>query len=77
MTGQTLVLFFKAIEAWQMSVKSLCDANPGQSTVRDESSEAGFKEIMLDNVHWEALIKGLAIHLDDINPAIQVIRVYL
>lgn len=68
---KTLSTFFNAVGRWLDSVKDFAESCEG-STVKDESLECGFREIRLDNVHWETMIKGMAVHLDDLNSKIQV-----
>ncbi len=68
---KTFVAFFNSIDRWQHSVKELTDVNEA-NTIKDEMQECGFREIRLDSVHWETIIKGMAVHLDDLNSKIQV-----
>jgi dynein assembly factor 5 len=71
---KTLAIFFNNIGRWQNLVKDLAE-DDNVATVKDDSQECGYREIRLDTVHWEAMIKGMAIHLDDLNSKIQVRKV--
>ncbi len=68
---RTLSAFFHAIARWQFVIKDL-EKDENIATVKDDSQECGYREIRLDAVHWEAMVKGMAIHLDDLNSKIQV-----
>jgi dynein assembly factor 5 len=69
---KTFVTFFDAIGRWQSSVKDLVEFANEATTIKDDTQECGFREIKLDSVHWETMLKGMAIHLDDMNKNIQV-----
>jgi dynein assembly factor 5 len=73
LTAKVFVMFFHSIARWQTRMGPLEDSAPGgSSTVKDETCEGGFREIKLDDIHWEAIVKGITIHLDDMNPSLQV-----
>ena len=71
------ISFFNNIQKWQESVLELCQKYPDMNTVNDSSVESGYKEIRLDSIHWETMVKSLCIHLDDMNTQVQVIFIYL
>ncbi len=73
LTAKVFITFFHSIARWQARMKPLMESTTeGSSTVKDDTCEGGFREIKLDDVHWEAIVKGITIHLDDMNPALQV-----
>ena len=60
-TSKTFQYLFECISQWQYYIQN----------VEMDSSE-GYVEKSLDDVHYQTIIKGLAIHLDDSNSIIQV-----
>ena len=72
MASRTFVKFFGSVGRWQSTVKDLRTASPEANTILDEKAEGGYREIRLDTVHWETMIKGITIHLDDMNTIVQV-----
>ena len=61
-TAKTFPYLFNCIAQWQDHIQN----------VEMDSSES-YVEKSLDDVHYQTMIKGLAIHLDDSNNIIQVI----
>ena len=70
--ARLFVKFFKVIQAWQDRMIPFTRENPEACTIASDMSQNGFIEIRLDDVHWEALAKGLTIHMDDTNSSLQV-----
>jgi dynein assembly factor 5 len=57
--AQTLQHFITDIDRWTGLMKTI------------PHPEDTYVECELDDVHWESLFKGMAIHLDDMNQAVQ------
>jgi dynein assembly factor 5 len=70
--ARLFVKFFKVVGDWQTRMAPFTKENPEACTITSEKSANGFIEIRLDDVHWDALVKGLAIHMDDTNSSLQV-----
>lgn len=73
---KVFVTLYNTIGRWQDSVADLAQGSE-IATVKDDTQECGFREIRLDSVHWEAMIKGMVVHLDDLNVKVQVRHLYV
>jgi dynein assembly factor 5 len=74
--ARLFVKFFKVVDDWQSRMAPWTSENPDACTIASDESENGFIEIRLDDVHWEAMVKGLAIHMDDTNSSLQVLNLF-
>jgi len=59
-TSKTFQYLFECISQWQNYIQNI-----------EMDSSEGYVEKSLDDVHYQTIIKGLAIHLDDSNNIIQ------
>jgi dynein assembly factor 5 len=73
-TALTFQHFFKAFKKVNMKLQPFIDSLPvdeqNRSAIIDPDNN--IIEIRLENGHFETIIKGLLIHLDDTNPMLQV-----
>ncbi|KAI8999439.1 armadillo-type protein [Gaertneriomyces semiglobifer] len=75
-TANTFRHFFDALAAWAAAMEPLRVAGGGSLTVLvDGNGNVGQQgelvEVGLDDVHWSAIVKGLTVHMDDVNSALQ------
>jgi dynein assembly factor 5 len=73
-TCQTWSEYFKSIKAWQKSLEPLIASLP--ESERDKSTivlgDGEVVEIKIDDLHYDAIVNGLLIHMDDTNSILQV-----
>lgn len=65
--------FFSAVNIWNTEMKPACEKYDPSGTMNSVLDEAGaLLELRLDQSHFEAILKGLTLHLDDVNNTLQV-----
>ena len=72
-TSQVLSSFFLKVKSWYALNKE--ELPKGSTTVvsgGEKGGEGGWVEVRLDDVHWESIVKGLLVHMDDMNEHVQV-----
>jgi dynein assembly factor 5, axonemal len=72
----TIASMFHSMKAWKeymTSIHNELDPTGCELTVIDK--EGKLVELKLDNVHYESMIKGLFIHMDDTNRKVQVLTI--
>lgn len=76
-TAKVFSSFFAAIAAWKQLKNQFhkeLDPSGQQLTVLKDDH---IIELKLDDIHYESIVKGLCLHLDDTNRAIQVFRNFI
>lgn len=63
-----LTAWISCVDAWE---KGNIDTTPADAA----TASSVYVEKELDRIHWEALLKGLLIHLDDTNTSVQVKKI--
>ncbi|OAJ35883.1 hypothetical protein, variant [Batrachochytrium dendrobatidis JEL423] len=64
-------VYFNSVCRWLAKMASSYPIDTTNKLTSIPGADGGVVEIALDTVHWQTMIKGLTIHLDDTNPDIQ------
>ncbi|KAI8825196.1 armadillo-type protein [Fimicolochytrium jonesii] len=81
-TAKTFAHFFTAATLFSARMQPYTSTSPpgvtsvlvdahGKVVDRDAGEGARLVEVRLDDVHWVAVVKGLVVHMDDVNPVLQ------
>jgi dynein assembly factor 5 len=71
-TAHAFSSFFRSIQDWSVAMRSY--HNSLDPTGQDQTAVVYGEviELKLDDIHYENIIKGLCLHMDDANKAVQV-----
>eukprot|EP00842_Homolaphlyctis_polyrhiza_P000454 jgi/Hompol1/1409/HPOL_002345-RA len=67
-------VYFESVAKWKARMAPLAQEAASRGELQLSvvpGPDEGIIEIALDTVHWETMVKGLTIHLDDTNSSIQ------
>lgn len=71
-TANTFFAMFSSISKWQIEMVGIQEAlDPNDTSHAFTNAGGGLVESRLDDVHYEAIVKGLCLHLDDTNREVQ------
>ncbi|KAL2914850.1 hypothetical protein HK105_205592 [Polyrhizophydium stewartii] len=69
--AQTWSVLFTSIAAWLARMAPLRASSPDGTLSVIQDANGCIIEVALDSVHWQTMVKGLVVHLDDTNSLIQ------